>query len=63
MAPAGLEQPGFSPIHPAKAASTDAQSDARIVPIDPELARVVSAWPKLPAAVRARIVDLLGEAE
>ena len=37
----------------------DAESDA-VSPIDPDFARVVAAWPTLPAAIRRAILGLIG---
>ncbi len=34
------------------------ESDLVVVAADPQLAAVVAAWPKLPAAVRAKIIKL-----
>jgi hypothetical protein len=39
-----------------------AQTLARETPIDPDLSRVVTAWPDLPAHIRAAVLALIGTA-
>jgi hypothetical protein len=39
-----------------------AQTLARKTAIDPELARVMDAWPELPARIRAAVLALIGTA-
>ncbi len=41
---------------------TLAHSLAHETPIDPDLARVVSAWPDLPDAIRRAMLALIGSA-
>jgi hypothetical protein len=39
----------------------DAQRDSqRLVPLGPDLSRVVAVWPKLPSALKAAIIAIVG---
>jgi hypothetical protein len=60
----GLEPTPKSPEKTAISAQGGANSDARpdaAAHLDAELARIVTAWPGLPASTRRRIVTLVDE--
>lgn len=79
MGDEGLEVGGGNAGKTRKSKAGDAQSDAQIdnrpridpeivrlgglVAGDPKLAKIVTTWPKLPAAIRRAILALVGSAE
>ena len=46
-----------------KGAAPGAAVGAENGPIDPDLARVIEAWPKLPAAIRAGVLAMIDAAD
>jgi hypothetical protein len=60
VGPPGLEQPRDFPRETAKVAPGGAPGGA--VPADADLARIIIAWPDLPAHVRAAVLALIGTA-
>ena len=50
-------------IHSRDCAAPGAAVGAENGPIDPDLARVIEAWPKLPAAIRAGVLAMIDAAD
>jgi hypothetical protein len=60
MEAAGIEPLVLSPQKQGHAATGDAESDAVGARIDPDLARIVAAWPTLPEPIRRAMLALIG---
>ena len=61
----GIEPPAISPQKTALSAEGGAESGALTTqtgPIDPDLSRILAAWPSLPAPIRAAMLALVGTA-
>lgn len=54
-----MEQPPESSGKTTISETTDAESDAFYAKLPPDLAKIVVAWPHLPAAVRQAILAML----
>lgn len=66
MGVGGLERPSETPVNPhipeprgTESGTLDAENAPNASLADPDLARLVNAWPGLPPAIRARIVAML----
>jgi hypothetical protein len=60
--PRGLETPANSPqnsTNPAPGGAKSGALDAKTPAIDPGLAVIIDAWPKVPEAIRAGILALV----
>jgi hypothetical protein len=58
----GIEPPANSPENTTLSPEGGAKSGSAAVeirPIDPDLARVVTAWPELPEAIRRAVLALV----
>jgi hypothetical protein len=58
----GTRTPGEIPEETALSAESGAKSGALITESDPDLARVLDAWPKLPPHIKAAVLALIGTA-
>jgi len=59
MSPVGLEDTADFPGKTTISKTADAGSDAVCDPLPPELAKIIAAWPNLPAPIRRAMLALV----
>jgi hypothetical protein len=61
--PTGIELPQYSEEKPRHDTQSGAESGAVGAPVEPDLARIITIWNRLPATVRAGIIAMIDRAE